>query len=155
MKTITLIFTKSPWSPISWLIRWALPRSRFAFSLSSHCLIVDSNDPSMIYEADFKQGVRRIDIAEALIGCIVVKQITYAVPNAILGMVFLENQLGKKYDLKGALGLGLNPYRNWGDDNQWFCYELGSGALRAAGLDIFEDLTHVSETALLSIKKQA
>lgn len=54
---LTVIFTKTWWSPFSWLIRWVLPRNRFALAKSSHCYIVGDNDE--VYEAVFPKGVRK------------------------------------------------------------------------------------------------
>lgn len=152
MSKITVIFTKTKWSPISFLIRWTLPRTRFALALSSHCFIVDNEDPEVLYETTLSTGVRKISKFVALREIEVVKTVTYNVPNAEAGMEFLRKQLGKKYDLKGATGLGLKPDRNWADDNKWFCYELAAGVLSASGLDIFDNLSHVNETFLMTLK---
>lgn len=149
MNTIKIIFTKRQWSIVSWLIRWALPRSRFSFALSSHCFIVDGE---LVYEANLTTGVRCIDMETALKGATIVKTIVYNVTDRLKGIEFIKSQLGKPYDLKGAFGLSLNPDRDWANDNKWFCYELASAALRAAGRDEFENLSHVTEMALLSLK---
>jgi len=149
MSTITLIFTRRAWNPISWLIRWAVPRSRFALSMSSHCLI-DAGD--VIYEANMLHGVRGVSRAVALSGLTVVKTIAYSVPDAAAGIAWAISQDGKKYDWRGAFGLGLTPYRDWKDDRDWFCFEFAAAVLRASGRDAFENLAHVSETALMAIK---
>lgn len=57
MNKITIIFTTRKWNPVSWFIRWCLPRSRFANSLASHCLIVDGD---YVIEANMLHGVRRV-----------------------------------------------------------------------------------------------
>ena len=43
---------------------------------------------------------------------------------------FVYEQLGKPYDVWGALGIGLG--RNWQDDHAWFCSELMAAALMEA-----------------------
>lgn len=43
---------------------------------------------------------------------------------------FVYHQLGKPYDIWGALGLGLG--RDWQDDQRWFCSELMAAALLKA-----------------------
>lgn len=149
MNTITLVFTARRWNPVSWLIRWAVPRSRFAMGLSSHCLI---ERDSIVYEANMLHGVRWAPREVALAGCTVVKRISYAVPDAEAGLNWALQQCGKAYDWRAALGLGLTPYRDWAEDDRWYCYELAAGALRAAGRDEFGNLQHIGEIALMAIK---
>ena len=149
MSQITILFTKTPFNIMSWLIRWALPRSRFALALSSHC-IIDAGDYA--YEAIYPEGVRWVDKVEALKGSVIVKTMVYNVPNAQAGIDWAKHQIGTKYDLKGALGLTINPSRNWDEDDAWFCYEFAAGVLKNAGLDVFKELNHVTEIALMSLK---
>ncbi|MFA6903334.1 MAG: YiiX/YebB-like N1pC/P60 family cysteine hydrolase [Gallionellaceae bacterium] len=47
------------------------------------------------------------------------------------------SQIGKIYDLKGMLGLGIN--RDWQDDSKWWCSELVAWAILQGGLRIFRD----------------
>lgn len=151
MSTLTVVFTKNPRSFFSWLVRWAIPRSRFSFALSSHCLIMDENH-THCYDTMPHTGVRYSKLENVMHGALVVRVLTYQVPDAKAGFEFLKQQIGKPYDLKGAIGLGLNPYREWDEENSWFCFELAAAALRAAGLDIFEDVNHITEIPLMSIK---
>jgi uncharacterized protein YycO len=152
MSTITVTYTKCVYSPVSWLVRWALPRSRFAWALSSHCYIHDNENEGHYFEANPFKGVRRVDEEQMRRGVTVVKTITYNVSDAQAGMEWLKAQLGKGYDLKGAIGVSLTPDRNWMEDDIWYCFELAAGALRAAGRDVFENLSHVTEIALFSLK---
>lgn len=145
---VTVQFTIRKFNPISWLIRWAIPRSRFALAMSSHCLI-DAGDT--IYEANMLHGVRAADRATALDGLTVVRTIKYNVPDIERGMTWLKAQVGKPYDWRGGLGLGLSPYREWEDDDRWFCFELVAGMLQASGRPVFFNLNHVSEIALMAI----
>lgn len=148
MNTITILFTRRQWNPVSWLIRWAVPRSRFALGLSSHCL-VDAGDK--LYEATMLHGVREVDRATALKGQTVVKETRYRVPDAAAGIAWAASQVGKPYDWPGALGLGLTPGRDWLQDDKFFCYEFAAAVLHAAGRPVFANLTHVGETALMAI----
>lgn len=146
---LTVIFTKTYWSPFSWLIRYMLPRNRFALARSSHCYIVGDNDE--VYEAVFPQGVRKQHISKALKRDTVVKTITYKVIYRNAAINFLESQIGKKYDLRAAIGLGLPIERDWNDPSDWYCYELAAAALAAGGLTVFKQLSHITETALFAI----
>jgi hypothetical protein len=151
MATIRATFTKSYLSPASWLIRWALPRSRFALALSSHVYIHDIDDEDVFYDAILFKGVRKIDKKEMLKGSTIVKVVEYTVPDAKAGMVWVKNQVNKKYDLKGAIGLSLTPDRQWLEDDSWHCYELLAGVLKYSGRNVFVNVSHVTETSLLSI----
>lgn len=51
--------------------------------------------------------------------------------------VFLEGQVGKKYDWIGVLSLGLN--RNKDDKSKWFCSELANEFFRFEFEDKFLD----------------
>lgn len=171
---ITVLFTRRARSPISWLIRWAVPRSRFALALSSHCLI-DAGE--VLYEATMLYGVREVDRATALHGATVVTRTSYQVPDAVAGLAWAKAQvcryvpnpprwlparvrafcgavlkmINSNYDWHGAIGLGLSPYRNWSDESAWYCYEFAAGVLRAAGRPVFAQLSHIGETALMAI----
>lgn len=149
MNVMTLVFTKSIWSPVSWLVRWALPRSRFAWALSSHVLVIDGE---FAYEAIFPKGVQRIPMNQAMSGATMVRTINYAVLNKAAGIAWLVEQEGKPYDLKGAVGASITPDRDWANPAKWFCYELAAGALQAAGLDVFSELNHITEIPLLALK---
>lgn len=146
---ITVLFTIRKWNPISWIIRWAIPRSRFSLAMSSHCLILDGRD---VYEANMLHGVRKVDYDTAMDGLTVVRIIKYTVPDQQAAMKWADDQVGKSYDWRGGLGLGLTPYREWEDDDRWFCYEYVAGVLKAGGRDVFSNLNHISEIALMAIK---
>lgn len=148
MSTITVLFTRRKWNVVSWLIRWAMPRSRFAFALSSHAIIVCGDD---CYEATMLHGVRKVGRKVALHNQIVVREANYAVPNATAGIAWANEQIGAPYDFRGAFGLALAPGRKWAEDDSWFCYEFAAAVLRASGRDVFANLSHVGETALMAI----
>lgn len=50
------------------------------------------------------------------------------------------SQLGKPYDWRGLLGLGVR--RRWQDDDKWFCSELVAWAFEQAGHRLFRPDTH-------------
>lgn len=149
MNTITVIFTKRKWNPVSWLIRWALPRSRFHLSHGSHCLVKDGDS---LIEASMEYGVRRGPYAEVMNGLTIVDQVDYTVPDAEAGLQFARSQVGKPYDFKGAFGIALAPERDWTEPDAWFCYELAAATLRASGRDDFRSVGHISESQLLLMK---
>ena len=174
MNTVTILLTRRRWNLISWGIRWAMPRSRFALALSSHAIVVAGG---LYYEATMLHGVRRDSADVVLAGQHVVRSVVHAVPDLAAGIAWAEAQLCQfratapawlpdalrplycaiqmvlhsNYDWKGAFGLGLAPGRNWADEDCWFCYEFAAGWLRAAGRPMFANLSHVGETALLAV----
>ena len=58
-------------------------------------------------------------------------------------------QIGKPYDFRGALGVGL--HRDWQDENRWFCSELVAWAFKEAGYPILrtEHLSRITPRDLL------
>ena len=149
MNSIRVIFTKDYYSPLSWLIRWALPRSRFSIALSSHCYIdIDGR----LYQAATKFGVNvvNMDILKETETIVSIRE--YPVLDKSAAIDFLIAQIGKKYDYLGALGLAIAPDRKWNEDDSWFCYELVAGCLRAGLGEQFNNINHITETALLSIQ---
>ncbi len=150
---LTVVFTKDVWSPVSWFIRWCLPRSRFCLALSSHCLIyVKDEKGDDVYDVHFKHGVQRVNREKALKRRKIVRIVNYSLPDLAAALAFAESQLGHDYDLKGALGLGISPDRDWSDDEDWFCYEFLAAVLKAGGRDVFDRLQHITEVPLLALK---
>ena len=147
--TVKVVFTKNVWNPFSWLIRWALPRSRFAWAQSSHCFIVYGD---RWYQSCAPKGVSVINVSDVSKRDTIVKTIEYNVPDAVAGETFLVSQLGKGYDYKGAIGLAIAPTRAWNDDSDWFCYELAAACLEASGRSEFDKLQIITETALFALK---
>lgn len=151
MSKVTIIFTRRPWNPVSWLIRWALPASRFKWARASHSMIlVDGN----VIQASMLHGVVHQPFAEAMAGQSIVTVRDYEVPNPELGLAWAMAQVGKPYDFKGALGLSLDPDREWTEDDSWFCHELSAGYLNACGRRIFNKYGHVTDTALLLVNPE-
>ena len=48
-----------------------------------------------------------------------------------------RSQIGKPYDLKGMIGIGIN--RDWQDDGQWWCSELVAWAIASGGNKLYRD----------------
>lgn len=149
MNQLTLVFTKRKWNPVSWLIRWAVPRSRFMLALSSHCLIEDGD---YMIEANMLHRVRRVLRDEAMKGLTVVQTVVFSVPDADAGLRWAREQVGQKYDFMAIFGLALAPDRNWMKPGAWYCYELAAGAIMQAGRDVFREIGHVTESTLLLLK---
>lgn len=171
---VTLLFTRRRRNPVSWLIRWAMPRSRFAFALSSHVIVAVGET---CYEANMVHGVRKDSRDVVLAGQTIVRTRVYRVPDAAAGQRWAEQQLctyrpnlpawlpawmrtplaaalrilNSNYDWRGALGLSMAPGRDWAEEDAFFCYEFAAAWLRACGREVFADLSHVGETALLAI----
>lgn len=151
MDTITILFTKNKFSIISWLVRFYNFKNNSKISKSSHCLIFDSTT-NIAYDSDFSTGVKKGELSELLIGSTIVKSINYTVPNSKAGLQFLEKQVGKKYDLIGSLNIKKQKSRDWTEDDSWYCYELAAFTLRASGLNVFNNLSHINENHLLSLQ---
>lgn len=47
---------------------------------------------------------------------------------------YAESQIGKPYDLMGAIGIAL--HRDWRSDDSWFCSELVAWAFEKAGVPL-------------------
>ncbi len=149
METITVIFTKRAWNPVSWLIRWCMPRTRFHLSRSSHCMIEDGE---YMIEATMLHGVRRELKEVAMKGQTPVTRVSYSVPDAAEGLRWARQQVGMSYDFSGAMGLAIAPDRDWTKEGWWFCYELAAATIAAAGRDMFRSVGHITESAMLSVK---
>jgi hypothetical protein len=148
MGSITIVFTRRDWNPVSLAIRCALPRALFCLAKSSHCVVLDGDQA---IEATMLNGTRRVPIDVALHGARQVLAVTFVVPDAEAGLQFGRDQATKKkpYDFKGAFGLAWNE--NWQDDDCWYCYELAAAILKHAGLDVFSDYGRQTEMTLLTL----
>lgn len=148
MDKVTILFTARPLNPVSWLIRWALPVSRFRWGRASHSMIKVGTD---VIHATMMSGVVRQPIGEALKGQTVVGVREFSVPDLAAGMKWAEAQVGKGYDWRGAFGVALSPDRDWREDDSWFCHELVAGFLHASGKPVFARYGHVTDTSLMLI----
>ena len=145
MDTITVIFTKNVWNPISWFIRWVLPRSRFSLAISSHCYIVDGDT---LYESTGIGGVQTL--AKSSLTDQIVMTCNYTVKDRAAGIEFLKSQLGKPYDFMAVLALGIDPNRDWESTDKWYCYEYAAKAIKTANGPQFNNVSHITETGLIA-----
>lgn len=148
METLRVVFTKRKRNLISWLIRYAIPISRFQISKCSHCMIVDGK---YAIEATMLHGVRRVLFEEALEGQTVTDIVDFEVEDAEAGLKWAREQVGGKYDFTGAFGLLLPPWREWDEESDWFCFELATATLKQAGREVFRKKGHITGTMLLAI----
>lgn len=147
MKTIRVIYTTRRFNPISLAIRVLVPRAMFAPALASHCILVDGDHG---IEAAMLHGVRRVPLVECLAGSKIIETIDYLVPHPEDGIAWARNQVGKRYDFAGAVGM-LAPGRSWQDPTDWFCYELAAMAIERAGRPIFRNVSMVSGSMLMAV----
>lgn len=120
-ETVPVVFAKSR-LPAGYIIR------AFTWSRWSHCGLVAGN---YVYEARFLHGVVKTPIDEfkarysdweiAQVPCHDIDQ----------AYTFVKNQLGKSYDLIGAIGIGIRT--SWNHSDKFSCSEL----LAAAGIGRF------------------
>lgn len=148
-QTIRVLYTRRRWNPVSLLIRWAVPRSRLALALCSHCVIVDGEYG---IEASMWYGVRRAPLADVLHGSEVVESVEYVVQDAEAGLAWARGEAarGARYDFGGALGL-VTASRRWQDPAAWYCFELAAMAIEKAGKRLFRNAAYISGSMLLAV----
>lgn len=149
MTKATILFSIRPLNPVSWLIRWALPVSRFKWARASHSMILDGD---YVIHATMQHGVVRQPLAEVERVQKVIARRQYDVPDLEAGLAWARLQVGTKYDFKGAFGVSLTPDRQWLEDDRWFCHELSAAFLHVGGRQVFDRFGHVTDTSLLLIK---
>lgn len=88
-------------------------------------------DGQRIIEAVAKHGVREAsrDAAIAHASHWAIVEYPHANPSAMVAAA--RSQIGKPYDMTGALGIGL--HRDWQEDDAWWCSELIPWAAQVAG----------------------
>jgi len=111
-------------------------RARF-WSDWSHCGIVTPE--STVVEARFFGGVVESSLNDVLARSSKYEVIDIQCPDDDKGIAWARSQVGKGYDLMGALGLGFN--RRWEDDDKWFCSEFLEKAIVEAGRRRFREST--------------
>lgn len=104
-----------------WLIRL------FTFSNWNHVAIEVGGN---VYEALATKGVIKTP-AHRYGTWDEMKTVEVDVPNRTKAIVFLDQQVGKKYDWLALIAL---PFRTtWQSPHKWFCSELGAKALSCGG----------------------
>ncbi len=102
------------------------------WSAWSHCALVT---PTGVIESTWPAGVvltvrERFEARASRLA-----SSSVAVPDAAAVLAFARSQIGRPYDLAGAIGLGL--HREWDDPSRWWCSELIAAALAAGGRTVF------------------
>lgn len=128
-----LIFARSR-TPGSYLIRL------FTWSRWSHVGVIDGG---LVIDTTLKRGVATTPLAAFLAEHSATEQIEVALPDEVAAHVWLEMQLGKKYDWTAIIGFVFR--RPWGKKGRWFCSELVESALIVGGRRRFrEDLNRIT-----------
>jgi hypothetical protein len=157
MESLRIVLVTHPiWNLPSTLIRMALPQSALHPSKTSHAIIVDGEygiEAKMLYLDGWKvkTGVRRVLLDVALKGATIINDIEYAVPDANQGLSWAREQEGKPYDWKGALGLFISPFRNWNEDDSWYCYELAAQTIHQSGRKLFSNVGGITGRELVGV----
>lgn len=114
----------------------------------SHCALeIDGQ----IWEATFKKGVSCCSKDDFRSRYPHSKQLIVR-GSASKALLFLQAQLGKKYDFAALAAFPLRE--NWQDDNRWFCSELVAAALVQCGaLSIKHDVSRVTPRDLWLSRK--
>lgn len=121
--------TLSPREPLSYI---STPLLRLgAWSAWSHEALV-MEDGQTVIDATFTHGgVVQRPLADVLDTASKFDYRDIACPNPDGAYAFARSQLGKPYDVMGAIGLGL--HRDWQRDDAWWCSEFVEAAIAAAG----------------------
>jgi uncharacterized protein YycO len=122
----SLVFTRS--AP-AWL---DLPIRAFEGGVAGHvaCRIADE----VIDSTFWGRGVRSQPYDQWAHGRIIVADIPVDMPAGRAADEWLTRQIGKRYDLTGALG--FLAWRDWSTDESWYCSELAAAWLQAGGLAV-------------------
>ena len=118
-----LIFTRSRNPALDILIR--------AFEGGSAGHVGIAMDEGGVIHATLRDGVHVQTMAEFLSTRIVVQEIPLALPNQPEADKWLRRQLLKPYDWTAIVG--FLAWRDWSDDDAWFCSELAAGWMLAGG----------------------
>ena len=99
----------------------------------SHCGVIEGDT---VIQAAAGMGVVRTPLAEFKRIASRWAVVEFPASETFTAMA-AASQIGKPYDLKGAIGVAV--HRNWDDDDAWFCSELVAYALQEAGLPLFRE----------------
>lgn len=90
---------------------------------------------SHVIDATLRNGVAQRTLAAVQAHASKYEIREWEVPDASAGYIWLRSQIGKPYDLKGCIGIGL--HQHWQDEDSWFCSELHEAFLAKCGLKRF------------------
>jgi uncharacterized protein YycO len=85
----------------------------------------------VIDSAMMQGGVRRHTVEDFMRGRIAVDEVQLYLPNPDAADAWINKQIGKPYDWSALLG--FLAWRDWSDDERWYCSELGGGYMLAGG----------------------
>lgn len=90
------------------------------------------------YEASMTHGCRAGTVNELMAGAVVYRDMHVWVPNLAAAIAFAEDQVGKRYDWAGAIGIPLTYSEDWADAGAWWCSELAFAIVLAGGIRLFD-----------------
>lgn len=111
---------------------------------------------TVTHAAWMQGGVLRHDVQTFLAGRVQVQEIPLTLPDADAADAWLEQQIGKPYDLSALLGFVL--WRDWSDDAAWYCSELAAtymlqggatlaGRHKRVGVRLVQEMAHARHAA--------
>lgn len=84
-----------------------------------------------VLEATWPHGVQEVSLITFAKRASEWAFVDIQVPDEAAGLAWARSQMGKPYDIWGALGLGL--HREWQSDDSWWCSEYVEMAVAKAG----------------------
>lgn len=103
-------------------------------SAFSHCALVDGD---RVIEAVLRDGVREGPLDDAQAHASHSALIEVRCPRPDLAIKAARDQIGKRYDWKAPLGVGLRYDMH--DSERWDCVELVAWAIAQGGRQLFRD----------------
>lgn len=130
-QTLNIVFSRRK-TFLSWITR------KFLGSRWSHVTVMLPDEPGLCIEAVLGKGVvvspvydPKSDVRKHA----EYQVVSFPVDNPDLVISIMKAELGKPYDLLGAVGIGLR--RGWQKNDAWFCSELIAYAFDKAGFPLF------------------
>ena len=102
----------------------------------SHVALVD-RDRGEVIEAVMFHGVRTRPLEDAIAAASYHAIRTITVPRPADAIAAARSQIGKRYDWRANLGVGLRT--DWQDADAWNCIELAAWAIGQGGRRLFHD----------------
>ena len=117
-----------------------LIRHRDPYGRWSHCGL--STGEGTVVEARILQGVTETTMEEFVqrYSARRVEEQRIECPDAAAGVAWARRQIGKPYDWRSVVGLGLRA--SWHEEDSWQCAELVEAALLHAGRARFRSAPH-------------
>jgi hypothetical protein len=96
----------------------------------SHCMLIYDD---MAYEATILHGCRFVPLKVAMKGVAYYQDMLIPINDVSKMVKFGDEQMGKKYDYFGALGIPVLASEDWADWSKWWCSELVFAMIGAGG----------------------